>query len=296
MQDQHDIWDELELNSAPESLVEEMFYLISAYADGECSWKERRLVEAYVAEQRGAREMLSEIRSQTALIGSERCEAPDWLRDAILNSTTRRPRLLKRVVFSRPVAFAVAASALLAAGLLLWPTRKTVEIGPIGEVVAVTDSRPKQPDFSPRYTGGTVNSHSTELTVVSDADTRPRRPLTTASRLRQASPVASSGGSPSGAARPEPRNGHAASSTTSSTAPGVRMGPEAGPVPRAVPEQPDVVALAGMSSEGEESLVESRQPESKTVETGKDPREGLRKRLRAVNQDSDVQDAFKGGK
>lgn len=295
MKDQHDIWDELELATGPESLEEEMFYLISAYADGECSPKERRLVEAYLAERPEARDLLAELRAQTALVSSEVYDPPAHLRMAILEATTRRPTLLRRVVFSRPVALAATASAIAAFGLILWPKERPRE--PLVDVVAFTDSVPAPPQISPATTGGVVEAQAGAPAVVSDAEPsagRPRPSLRAVSRPVQA-PV-SVQVVPGAGSRPDPKNGHTAGSGAAMSAPTVRMGPESGPVARAVPEQPDVVALAGASWEAEDTVGDSRQSETKAAETVRDPREELRRRLRAVNQDSDVQEAFRGGR
>lgn len=105
-----DIWDEIELVGTGEHLDEEMFEFLSAYADGECSAKERRLVEAYLAENAGAREQLAELRMQSALASEQLLDPPEWLRASILASTVDRRRL--RWPFAAGISAAAAAAAL----------------------------------------------------------------------------------------------------------------------------------------------------------------------------------------
>ncbi|MGI8924887.1 MAG: anti-sigma factor family protein [Fimbriimonadales bacterium] len=107
----NDIWDELELSGHGENLDEEMFEFVSAYVDGECTPKERRLVEAYLAESRAAREALASLRSQAALLASETPEPPAWLGEAILTKTVGRRRFAWQAAGA--LATCGAAAALL---------------------------------------------------------------------------------------------------------------------------------------------------------------------------------------
>jgi hypothetical protein len=104
-----DIWDEIELAGKGEHLEEEMFEFLSAYADDECSPKERRLVEAYLAESAAAREVLADLRAQAAFTSEGTQDAPEWLRNAILSRTSRKPRL------AWPFAAGIGATAAAAA-------------------------------------------------------------------------------------------------------------------------------------------------------------------------------------
>lgn len=90
MSKKHDIWDAIEDASLPQSLDEEMFELISAYADGECTNKEKRLVEAYLAENSTAREVLASMRIHSELMMDITEEPPAWLESTIFEKTTRK--------------------------------------------------------------------------------------------------------------------------------------------------------------------------------------------------------------
>lgn len=301
MKKQHDIWDELESASSPDSLEEEMFYLISAYADGECSPKERRLVEAYLAENPEAREMLSEIRAQAAMLGSVSAEPPTWLREAILSATTRRRTMLGSLGIQRLAGLAGCAAA-IAFGVVFWPRTPVPEVSQ-PDVVAVVETGSIDRLVSPSTVGPVVGSVTEEVPVVTDMIPGPNRRTAiqvahrTQSSSSGAAPVASSGTQASHLGQ-VPVNGGSSSATSPvvSTAP-VRMGPEQQPAGRVVPDQPDVVAMAGLSFEQDEAPVtDVRQPDQKRAAPANDPREDLRRRLQAVNRDTDVQDAFRGGK
>ncbi len=97
-----------------------MFEFLSAYADGECTPKERRLVEAYLSENADGRAFLAELRSQSAFVAGDAVEPPDWLGEAILAKTSRKNRR-----FGWPVAAGFAASAAAAAFAiaLFWPVK-----------------------------------------------------------------------------------------------------------------------------------------------------------------------------
>src|SRR6185503_17613224 len=86
----NDIWDEIEKRSHGESMSEEMFEFLSAYADGECNPKERRLVEAYLTESAEARAVLSDLRRQAAIMAEDIRNSPAGLSDAIFAATVRR--------------------------------------------------------------------------------------------------------------------------------------------------------------------------------------------------------------
>lgn len=119
----HDIWDELERDGTGEHLGEEMFEYLSAYADGECNAKERRLVEAYISENLEARELLADLRSQSAMVGADVVDPPEWLRAAILRKTVERRGA--RWPFASGLAAATAATAVVAITYL--PNRTPVQ-------------------------------------------------------------------------------------------------------------------------------------------------------------------------
>lgn len=85
-----DIWDDIEAGLPAESLEDEMFELVSAYSDGECSPKERRLVEAYLGENEVGRTLLADLRMASGSIGYSSPQPPSWLNAAILQKTTRK--------------------------------------------------------------------------------------------------------------------------------------------------------------------------------------------------------------
>jgi hypothetical protein len=301
MEKQHDIWDELESATGPDSLEEEMFYLISAYADGECSPKEKRLVEAYLSENPEARDMLAEIRAQAAMLAAETAEPPGWLREAIFNSTTRRRTLLRGLGVPRLAALAGCAAA-VALAAVYWPKASEKEIDQ-PEVVAVAEPSSIDRGVSPSTVSPLIGNVTEGAPVVVDVIPEPRRrDVAQVAQRKPNSPgsvvPATSLGSQNANQGQMPIGGSSSSATSPvvSSAP-VRMGPEQPPTGRVVPDQPDVVAMAGLSFEQDESPVSDvRQPEQKRPATASDPREDLRRRLQAVNRDNDVQDAFRGGR
>ena len=125
-----DIWDAIETAGSGEHLDEEMFEFISAYADGECSAKERRLVEAYLAENANGRELLADLRMQTSMLSEDLVDSPDWLRASILSKTTER-RTLKW-----PFAAGIAATAAAAAAVALIYGGPNVDTFDSNELVA----------------------------------------------------------------------------------------------------------------------------------------------------------------
>jgi hypothetical protein len=110
----HDIWDELELVGRGEHLDEEMFEFLSAYVDGECSAKERRLVEAYLAESSAARELLADLRAQSAWASEEMQDPPAWLRGAILEKARPGAGFSWKPIAACSLAGAAAALAAFA--------------------------------------------------------------------------------------------------------------------------------------------------------------------------------------
>ncbi len=109
-----DIWDAIEAGSPPDRLEDEMFELISAYVDGEASPKERRLVEAYLAENRLGQEVISDIRMTASCLHPKLEETPNWLEANILLATSQKPKLpwISPVFrFAAPIAAAVVGLA-----------------------------------------------------------------------------------------------------------------------------------------------------------------------------------------
>lgn len=140
----HDIWDEIERAGTGEHLSEEMFEYISAYADCECNAKERRLVEAYIAENSDARELLADLRSQSAMVGDGTVDSPDWLRSSILKSTI--DKRTTRWPFAAGIAAATATAAIVAVTYL--PNDASVE--PDRNVLAMNEPQmPKVMDQTP---------------------------------------------------------------------------------------------------------------------------------------------------
>lgn len=111
-----DIWDELELTGRGEHLDEEMFEFLSAYVDGECSAKERRLVEAYLTESSAASALLAELRTQAAFVSEESVEPPNWLTESILSKTVGKRKA--RWPFAAGLAATCAAAAIAAVATL----------------------------------------------------------------------------------------------------------------------------------------------------------------------------------
>jgi anti-sigma factor RsiW len=148
-----DIWDEIELVSKAEHLDEEMFEYLSAYADGECSTKERRLVEAYLAENAEARAQLADLRMQAAIAAEGFVDPPEWLRGAILAKTVDRPRL------KWPFAAAITAATVgAAAAAIFWTAPTNIEKSEAGLLANVVE---KQPQFMPRVTDEVAKAPAT---------------------------------------------------------------------------------------------------------------------------------------
>ncbi|HWP31775.1 MAG TPA: zf-HC2 domain-containing protein [Fimbriimonadales bacterium] len=113
MANQKDIWDELEKAFDDHgSLDEEMFELLSAYLDGACSHKERRLVEAYLEEVPGAEKVLAELRSQSSLVRVSE-EPPSWLRESIFSKTTQRRNIPVLALRASPAAAVIVSVVVL---------------------------------------------------------------------------------------------------------------------------------------------------------------------------------------
>lgn len=144
-----DIWDEIELVSKAEHLDEEMFEYLSAYADGECTAKERRLLEAYLAESAEARAQLAELRMQASMAADGFVDPPEWLRGAILAKTVDRPRL------KWPFAAALTAATAGAAALAIYWTAPESIVQPRMDLLA---NVVEQPEFIPRVVDETEDA------------------------------------------------------------------------------------------------------------------------------------------
>ena len=129
----HDIWDELELTSTGEHLDEEMFEYLSAYVDGECSVKERRLVEAYLAESAAARELLADLRSQAAWTAEDLQNPPAWLHQAILDKVKRS----RRFAWKPMVAWSLAGATVVVAAFLISPSGDLAPVSPKSLIASV---------------------------------------------------------------------------------------------------------------------------------------------------------------
>ena len=190
-----DIWDEIELAGTGEHLDEEMFEYLSAYADGECTAKERRLVEAYLTESPEAREQLADLRMQAAIASEGMSDPPDWLHTAIMSKTIDRPRL------RWPFAAGITAAAAGAAALALYFAQPIESAESKADLIAanvvdepmvseppsiVPDVRPTSPPAA-----GGQTSESTPVRMASRSLRRPERDIAQASRAVAEQPVAS---------------------------------------------------------------------------------------------------------
>ncbi|MCH8275761.1 MAG: hypothetical protein IH851_13345 [Armatimonadetes bacterium] len=318
MDRQRDIWDQIEMATQPGSLDEEIFELISAYADGECSSKERRLVEAYLQENPRAREVLGELRAQAALFQEQAEEPPAWLRDAVLSRTTRRPAL--RVLGGPPAraGAVVAAAAAVWLGVVLWPGDGQ---SPGNDLVAVIEpSAASAAGGSDRTSPATTGIPAPVAGSIEDAVSSPRgsgraavggpanrgraATSTRAAESEEAGGLDVSAGSGREAGAPiefpPPEDGAPPVEMMINESPArAYFGPSFGPTPKAAPSAPDVVALAGGAEAGEGGAGN----ETTAGETGGagdgspvsgEARERLRERLRQMNRGrNDVQEAVR---
>jgi hypothetical protein len=275
-----DIWDEIELASPTETLDDEMFPLISAYADGECTPTERRLVEAYLAESAAGRGTLAALRAQAAALEEGKSDPPAWLRESILAKTVQAPRWTAR--FPRVGKVAALASAAAAAAAVTFYTLRA----PLAEVAGgsvVADSARLGIDVS----GSPFVLPPVDESGPPDDDVVRRTP----SRGGDARIVP---------AVHTPEIGLGSKTTAPRGGPAVAAGNSDAPAPsattveyvaqnRGMPEQPDVVAMTSESYADEP-------PVAATVLAEPDPREKLRERLKALNQgNKDVKAPIKGG-
>jgi hypothetical protein len=125
---ERDIWDQIEALAPGGDLGEEMFEFLSAYADGECTAKETKLVEAYLAQSPEARATLAEIRAAGKVIADDCGEPPRWLHESIASKTFQR----RKTVLWPTAAFGAAA----ACGLGFWLMRLSVSPTSVGAPLA----------------------------------------------------------------------------------------------------------------------------------------------------------------
>ncbi|HET6643940.1 MAG TPA: hypothetical protein VFG65_00410 [Fimbriimonadales bacterium] len=164
-----DIWDDLDSTRRGESLHEEMFEFISAYADGECAPNERRLVQAFLEENESARHLLAELRAQSSLVASDQTKAPAWMAEQILAKTSRNRS------FGWPRIAALAASG-AAAALIISVLNKGEAPGPLAvepDLIAQVVP-PKMPALGdlPRITPAPNPRHAVE--TLSETRVEPR--------------------------------------------------------------------------------------------------------------------------
>jgi hypothetical protein len=294
-QKQLDIWDELQISAPAESLDEEMFELLSAYLDGECSVKERRLVEAYLAGSPQALGVLADLRSHAALL-SHQFEPPASLRTAILAATigNRKPRTAWRWVV--PAGLAAAA---LFAGLVRSIGHSSGSLSGTAETagglsgLAAMQAEPnaalgKKPDERRDLERAPYSADSV-ASPVRVASTEQSEPRLGDSRLMQAVMEASMAGSMAGGSKPKTPDLKKAASPTVVPAAQSKVMPAAGAgssVPFPAPQRPDVVAII---SDDDTPGTAAAQPEPQP-----DANESLRAMLKEHNKNrTDLKDADK---
>lgn len=272
-----DIWDELELNAKGEFMDEEMFEYLSAYADGECTAKERRLVEAYLAENSEARAILADLRAQAAFVAEDLQEPPAWLQSAILDRTTARRTF--RWPFAAGLAAATAAAGIAA---VVWMPRGGDD--PVRDFIA--RSAPQARPLDPPVYVEDLPGLPTEVPAMSEpAEVEQRTVPPTSSARRVQAPRQT----------PDPVSLRGAGNRTEATA---RTEPK--PVPAAT-EQPDtnyvVVEYANARSEPKQPVVSAAAPtgdEPSTVTQSKpdvlpDARQRLRDRVKKMNEEQKLE-------
>ncbi|GEM_PF-7041084 len=286
-QKQLDIWDELQISAPAESLDEEMFELLSAYLDGECSVKERRLVDAYLAGSPQAMGVLSDLRAQAALL-SEQFEPPAALKAEILSRTTgdRKPRTAWRWA----VPAALAAAALFAGVVRL--NAPTSGQGRFSDLAAMRTERSTAPVTKPaaekEFEKAPLSSGSI-MQPVRVATTEQSEPRLGDSRLMQAVMEASMVGSTAGGLKPKGSDAKKLAPPTVAPAGQTKVMPSAGAgnsVPFPAPQRPDVVAII---SDDDAPSTAAAQPEPQP-----DANEALRAMLKEHNKNrTDLKDADK---
>lgn len=287
MIENRDIWDQIEESSPPDSLEEEMFHLISAYADGECSRGERRLVEAYFNESPAARRLLAELRAQGTLFSATTEDPPAWLGPSILARTIYR----RRAPYVTLAFAGLAAACIFAAVISRW-----VNVGEQQKEEAKRmEMTPPVADFG---AGRSVDFAKGDAAQVVASVGTPRRPPAKAlAGLGTVGPSLRGGESAASAVR---LGGGGGPSGSAAAPPGVvdaqTHGPDYGVATRAAPEQPDVVSMASQSiGDEQEATHESAVASSGSGQDGPDPREALRQRLRKLNESrSGLKEALRG--
>lgn len=269
---ERDIWDQIEMTGRGEHLDEEMFDYLSAYADGECSDKERRLVEAYLAENPAARELLAELRAQSAAIAADRAEPPAWLSEAILSKTSAR-----KSWFNWPAAAGLASCAAAACvGIALIMPWNSVELKPaplVAQKTPMEEPAPQVPDFRP----APVEEAPAEAAAPRDTYRRPAAAQAgytqAAQQNLQPMPVVET---------KAPFKKPVETKKAPSYPPVDYSGSQ-----RAEPLPPDLVAMAAPKNEPEPQPAKDEGP------VLQDAREKLRERLKKINQEQsgDIKEA-----
>lgn len=303
MNQDKDIWDDIEMASQPDDLDTEMFELLSAYVDGECTAKEKRLVTAYLSSSSRAQDLLADLRAQAYLI-SETALPPVWLKEAILVGTVGKASTPARWGNWKLFVPTAAAVALVGAALLNWEW----PIAPkqVGENAAATNpgvpSSPRAVEVAANRPAGEPNTvdappppaagipapyAENDLLTASEAGFGRRRtegalitasmklPEPTAKREETRTPTISTGSFPIGGAKSSP-----AKTQPPPTVPGseIRM---------PAPKQPDVVAI--VSDAEDPSPADDRSDNKPT-----NPNESLRAMLREHNKNrTDIKESDK---
>ena len=254
-----DIWDDIEAGLPAGGLEDEMFELVSAYSDGECSPKERRLVEAYLGQSEKGRSLIEDLRRTSASISQGNPEPPRWLRNAILEKTTQRkgnPWAKLSLRYLTPIAAAVTGLALY----LGQPVSVQQPKSPIANLALPKVESPKNKPFIVR-----------ELTVAAQEPT----PRTQRDKVIHAisAPVIALPATKVTVAKPAPPAIPKASKVEATP---VRMGPEFSMSPKTSPRQPDAVSMIG-------DIEDNANSEEKAASKGDESITKLRERLKQVN-------------
>lgn len=294
MHSEKDIWDEIEQVCPPDSLDDEMFELISAYADGECSTKERRLVEAYLAENPAAEQILSEIRIQSSVM-LHQAEPPSWLKEEILKQTigVSKPKALPTLRWAIP---ALAAAAI--AGIWLYPRTNTNQPGPTGaDLLAVTPGKPSnssEPGQQPNSRRGVVpdsHNYASNEPITPQVRTAGRSEGPTVLNASKEVPELVGGAPPKADLKPSGSAGGSGSTTPSETKEKKPIVMPTVEVPTADPARPDLVAVSTDDQSGDTLTAEKKPKSDESAES----REALRQALREHNTNkTDIKEGAKG--
>lgn len=274
-----------------------MFELISAYIDGECSLKEQKLVEAYLAENPQASKLLEELSAIKVLWGQAKVYPPTSLREAILSSTIRRSASRRSTGIPLRLAWAFSTFILICASWYSYQVWNATEgekaLSPPLSAPFLSQRTPPPP--APASITPPSSPHMSPQQSIKRTQSPPRRLRGTLQALPTEFPHVPSRvhSVPSSTAKPF------AQGTPMSPIPAEQIAKIAPPPSKPAPEVPDLVALnseGGLSPQEEVGAPLEGSTASSPDNLSPEARSRLRKRLSEVNSTKDeLREAVKGG-